>query len=465
MGGEHAVLDEGDVSAMIQGKHTILMPCTFATASERTAAQRIVPQFADNQDITLLMAYVPDSEEQETPDDIDTVMDRLAAMWALRVDEVITLPCFDPNSLRGAIFSARRMLEMQYLEVQQTFEAEPKCMQPEDREALQAQYDNLMWSDIPRALMPHFPMENPDLLEGAREVGSYRCLHVFPTPSRSIVHAVCDATAIEYAIKVVDKSMVVTPADLECVYREYRFLSTLSHPNVCHCHEMLHSETTFYIVLEYAGSRNLAQILAGLPGQRLGVYEAIDCFRQLARGLAHCHEKSVVHRSVCPQNLVAGPREPRGWARRWRLVDFAMAVQSCQGQMSWTVCGTLPCVAPEAALGGPYLPRPADCWSMGVVLLEAAGGVSSLSRSVPFDPEGEPELAVSRIRDFFNADGSHAVALAHLHNVYDEDLIRMLQMVLASAPSDRHEASDCLNSLPACSQQHEAAAAAVVAPT
>jgi len=461
MGGEHAILDVGDFLAMIQGKHTILMPCTFATESERTAAQRIVAQFADNQDITLLMTYVKGWEDETTLDDIEEITGRFAAMLDLPVDDVITFPSFDSEGLRGAISLAKKVLEVRTSDFQRTFDAEPQCMEPEDREALQQQYDNLMWTDIPQALMPQLPRENPDLLEGDHEVGNYRFLGAFQTPSRSVVHAVCDESGTEYAIKAVPKSVIVTPADLECVYREYRFLSMLKHPNICHCHEMLHSKTMFYYVLDYVGPTNLAQVLVASPGKRLCVYEAIECFRQLVEGLAHCHNKNIVHRDICLQNLVLSPMHGNG--HHCCLIDFSMAVQSCHGQMSYTVCGTLPCMAPEVAMGGAYLPRPADCWSMGVVLLEMGGGMSSLSRSVPFDPEAEPQHVAARIRDFVDTDDSHRVAFAHMNNVKDEDLIRMLRMVLVSAPSDRQEASDCLNALQAIKQQ-QGAATALVAP-
>merc|ERR1712032_675732 len=144
----------------------------------------------------------------------------------------------------------------------------------------------------------------------------------------------------------------------------------------------------FYVVLEYAGPINLSQVLMTSPGQRLDVQDSLDCFRQLATGLAYCHEKDVVHRDICLEHLVRKPINVDRY--HWVIVDFSSAMVWKTKAKAYMACGSFPCMAPEMAMCGPYIPKLADSWSAGVVLLEMSGGMSSLSWAVQVDIDAEP---------------------------------------------------------------------------
>lgn len=101
--------------------------------------------------------------------------------------------------------------------------------------------------------------------------------------------------------------------------------------------------------------------------------QAVLIVRDLARGLAHAHERGIVHRDLKPANvLMADDGRPM-------LLDFNLSEGAVgTGAASLTVGGTLPYMAPEhlAAVrsGGEVGPR-ADIYSLGVILHELLTGV------------------------------------------------------------------------------------------
>jgi len=448
IGGEHAFLDEVAMVEAMQGKCAALVPCTFLTQSEETAAQIIVQQLALVQNTAIFLVFLTATEGQPSLDDIEEVVSRHGRMIALGVDDVITNPDVDPQMLRETVRQALVVLDAETFRIHGMLAELPQPMSQSERWALEDQHQRLIWHDIPAVFMKGFPPENPDLVANDVAVGNYRRLAHIPTPSQAVFHARNDESGLEYAIKAIMKSTVITPPDLECIYREFRFLSELSHPNIAHLHEILHSTECVYLVIEYAGPMNLEQLLMAMPGQRLDADNSLDCFRQLARGLAHCHEHEVVHRKISVENLVL--RQTRDDGYHCCIIDFSRAVSLRDNQMSNMVCGSFPCMAPEMAMGHTYMPKVADCWSAGVVLLEMGGGMSSLVRSVACDLGEEMFSIASRIYDFFQTTGNHAVALSYMGGIEDSVILRLLEMTLVSMPCNRHSMLDCLSSLSAC---------------
>ncbi len=107
----------------------------------------------------------------------------------------------------------------------------------------------------------------------------------------------------------------------------------------------------------------MAQVLASQPGNRLEPVTALNIFDQLGSSLSYCHSKEVTHRHLSLEHLVL--LKPPGRRDRFHmtLVDFHSAMVARGDSTSKTVCGSLPCIAPEVAAGLAYVPWRADCWS------------------------------------------------------------------------------------------------------
>mmetsp|Transcript_1435 Transcript_1435/g.3244 ORF Transcript_1435/g.3244 Transcript_1435/m.3244 type:complete len:500 (-) Transcript_1435:183-1682(-) len=435
------LLNSDEIVQMTATKNTVLVPCCFIDPEEEAATQKILPQLAQCEHICVFIVHLlgdvtPNRAQNEV------IMRRHEAMFATGVDDVLMdMGSNNPDSIMSAIAMARANWELNVQRMQLMMDAEPQPMAPEAMRELRSQHARLLWESIPRALMPRFKPIDRRLVETGDTVDKYRLIRSFDTKHGNVLQAV-DDTNHSVVLKVIDKSKVCTPGELEGIYRELRFLSEIiRHPNVVRCHGMLQSATRVYFIFEYAGNQNLAQLTQSRPGQRLDSDEALAVFNQVAKGLHHCHTLDVSLRNVALEHVVvsqmAGSSSPMSRFAT-KLVDFHCAMIARGSTVTRTICGVLPCIAPEMAIGSPYMPQNADIWSAGIVLLEIAGGLTSLSRVVGYDHFSTEAADVANdILNFFGQPGSHSRALATMGAVENPEISEKLAMMLQPDPQNR----------------------------
>jgi serine/threonine protein kinase len=103
------------------------------------------------------------------------------------------------------------------------------------------------------------------------------------------------------ALKVILPDRALGKSAVGRFFREMKIVALLDHPNVVRAIDADVHEGCPYIVMEYLEGDDLGHIFAHcgpLPPE-----EVIDYMAQAARGLAHAHEKGVIHRDVKPTNL------------------------------------------------------------------------------------------------------------------------------------------------------------------
>lgn len=103
------------------------------------------------------------------------------------------------------------------------------------------------------------------------------------------------------AIKVIQK----TNQSLSSVkeqFREADSLRTVNHPNIVNLLEVIDTEETLFIVMEYISGGDLRTYLEAKGRMTEG--EARGLFCQLVSALQHCHQRGVVHRDLKLGNLL-----------------------------------------------------------------------------------------------------------------------------------------------------------------
>lgn len=435
--GQH---DQACIDAILKaGKDSksILVPTMFNTPEDRNAATSLIAQLP-SEDVCAVAAVLLEPGAELTRAQSKTLLGRHDELVALGFDDVILNPdTSDPASMKRIMRHCRVSVEMMRRRTQQRLDAEP-AIDDMQLKALRHRRDKILLEDIPKTLMPKFPVQDPNLRESQQLIGDYRILRRLPLKGGIFVLAEANEGEGECVmIKAIDKSAVADAHDLEGIYREQRFLSDLvKHPYIAECIGALHSPHRVYLIFKYAGEQSLSDFLADQPGERLPVEDAITHFDQLADALEYCHHMAISIRNVSLDRiLMCRSSLEEGFRCKFMSFSSAAVVNGTGLQRNYT--GTLPFMPPEACMLQEHNPFCADCWSIGVVLLEMAGGLGSLARSVPVDMREDPPIVGHQLMHFFSSATSHRRALARLGGVQDEEIEGILRQLLRPEPPDR----------------------------
>ncbi|CAE1244570.1 MARK [Acanthosepion pharaonis] len=184
-------------------------------------------------------------------------------------------------------------------------------------------------------------------------------------------------TGREVAIKIIDKTQM-NPSSLQKLFREVRIMKILDHPNIVKLFEVIETEKTLYLVMEYASGGEVFDYL--VAHGRMKEKEARAKFRQIVSAVQYCHQKHIVHRDLKAENLLLDGD------MHIKIADFGFSNEFIPGSKLDTFCGSPPYAAPELFQGKKYDGPEVDVWSLGVILYTLVSG------SLPFDGQNLKEL-------------------------------------------------------------------------
>jgi len=152
--------------------------------------------------------------------------------------------------------------------------------------------------------------------------------------------------------------------------REGRTAARLSHPNIVQVYDAgggeLDGRETSYIVMEYVSGGDLKDQIdkrSTLSGGDLTALSGV------AAGLAHAHERGVIHRDIKPHNILLDENGSP------KLTDFgiARALDATYATRTGSYLGTALYSSPEQLRGEGVTPK-SDIYSLGITLYHAATG-------------------------------------------------------------------------------------------
>lgn len=202
-----------------------------------------------------------------------------------------------------------------------------------------------------------------------RDLGPYRVVRELSRGGMGAVHEIAhEASGVSFALKTILPELGDSGGDeLERFAREAVALGQLNHPHVVRVHQArLEGPIPFMIVDLLPGGT----LQARLEREPYPCAEALEVIRKLGEGLAHAHERGILHRDLKPLNVLFDDRgEPR-------LVDFGLTrlLSGSSLTQSGQLLGTPSYMAPEQALGASVDER-TDVYGLAGVLFALLTGV------------------------------------------------------------------------------------------
>lgn len=215
-------------------------------------------------------------------------------------------------------------------------------------------------------------------------IGPYRLEGRLGSGGMGVVHAAWDERLERrVAVKQIRPEVAGDPLRRERFRREARAVAKLNHPAIVQIYDLLETSEGDWLVLQYVEGPTLAQRLRQGP---LPPEQVVSLARDVLGALEEAHSQGFLHRDLKAENVVLTP------SGRAKVLDFGLAklyeTGSRAGSGALTTAGglvgTYRAMSPEQANGLELDPR-SDLFSVGVLLYEAATGVSPFKAGTPVE--------------------------------------------------------------------------------
>ena len=197
-----------------------------------------------------------------------------------------------------------------------------------------------------------------------------------------VFKAIHEMLGRESAIKVLPLHKN-TPDSIANFRREIRAQAKLDHPNLVRAFDAGEDGNVHYLVVEYVPGTDLRRLVR--TKGKLTVQQAANIVKQAAEGLAHAHDRELIHRDVKPGNILV---TPDGIAKVSDL-GLAFYVNDTNDPRIGKIVGTADYLSPEQIKTPTEVTTVSDIYSLGCTLYY------SITGKVPF-PGGTPKSKARR---------------------------------------------------------------------
>lgn len=172
------------------------------------------------------------------------------------------------------------------------------------------------------------------------------------------------------ALKELDRDRFSTHKFL----RELRFLLSLQHPNIVTCQAIEQTATGRYLVMDYCEGGTLRNFLD--EEMHLHPAQSLKLVSQILAGLAHAHQRGIVHCDIKPENILLTVNAS-GWTARISDFGIARLSQEMASQTDFSNTGSPAYMAPERFYGQYSIAS--DLYAVGILLFELLVGYRPFS--------------------------------------------------------------------------------------
>lgn len=166
---------------------------------------------------------------------------------------------------------------------------------------------------------------------------------------------------------------------------ESKAITMLSHNNIVDVYDVSLEGDTLYIVMEYIDGVTLKEYME--KKGMLSDAEALHFIKQILKGLAHAHERGIVHRDIKPHNIILLKDGTI------KITDFGIArlTKFDTQTISDMTIGSVHYISPEQASGDRTDER-SDIYSVGIILYEMLTG------KLPFEADTAVAVALMQVQ-------------------------------------------------------------------
>ncbi|KAI9225752.1 MAG: kinase-like domain-containing protein [Piptocephalis tieghemiana] len=198
----------------------------------------------------------------------------------------------------------------------------------------------------------------------------------------SVYRARDTLTGRDYALKHIRTQQQSGTEILDPIQEAKLHQKCSGHPNIVEAMAFLDgssSSSSSYLLMEMCEEGDLFDAISA---GTLPVVTRRRLFLEVCAAVSHCHAQGVAHRDLKPENvmLVRGPEDGLLHAK---LGDFGLAT-SCESLRDNH--GSPRYLAPEALGLFVHDPKPADVWSLGILLAAIVCGMAVWELAEPADP-------------------------------------------------------------------------------
>jgi serine/threonine protein kinase len=215
-------------------------------------------------------------------------------------------------------------------------------------------------------------------------VGNYRVDGLLGNGAYGIVVSAAHmGTGAEVAIKMVSRQLLEEDSVLGAFEQELRIHESLNHENIIKVLGIIYEKDYIYIVMELCKNGDLLDYIQKNPNRTQR--KILSYFFQILKAVAYLHERGIAHLDIKPENVLLYDDQTV------KLGDFGC----CEAPPKYDhgfARGTLFYAAPEILMTPSMDNRPADVWSLGILLFSLSAGV------LPFQPGDDDFISQQIIR-------------------------------------------------------------------